>query len=73
MTRSQKRQRLRLISEQGIQAVLKGIPRKNRRELSRIYASSAYRVIHNLRRFRDHSDSIVHPGVLKWIVEAYEG
>lgn len=70
LTRSLKRQILRAISDEGLRIVLKGIPRRARRELARIYANRAYRILHNLPDSVDRF--ITSPQVMGWVVEQYK-
>lgn len=62
----EKRKLLRAISEYGLRIVLKGLSRKQRRALGRVYCSVAYRKLHGLR---DYVDDRINDDLVSWIVK----
>lgn len=67
MTRQQAKQKLRLISEIGIVAVLGKVPRKLRRGAGRQFANEAYRQTQLLPR----KNLKVNQQVMDWIIREY--
>lgn len=68
LTRKQKRQLLFQLSQIALTTVLKGLPRRMRRAMARVYASATYRRLEGLPRFADHTPERVHQGVVDWII-----
>lgn len=65
LTRSQKRQLLRSISEFGLNILYKGLDRKQRRSLGRVYSAMAYRQLLGLPCYIDPR---LDSSLLEWVV-----